>query len=160
LKRAKFFHKPPSAPTPNKPIGVGALALIERDGELLMELRSDRERWGLVGGAVEPYESIEYALRREVFEETNLVVKHCELFGVFSDPSRIVEYPDGNVVRLISFVYKVEVESFAPLRTSEESLEFRFFGRDELRRLDIVETARPVIEAYLAPGEPKRVFLG
>ncbi len=150
--KARFFHKNPSAPAPNRPIGIGALALIERDGELLMELRSDCERWGLVGGAVEAHESVEGALRREVFEETGLFVFDCELFGVFMDPTRIVAYPDGNVVRLVSFVYNVEVESFEPLRTSEESLEFRFFDGDSLRNLDVVETARPVIEAHLSPA--------
>lgn len=125
-----------------------------------MELRSGCERWGLPGGAVEADEAIEDALRREVFEETWLSVAGCTLFGVFTDPTRIVAYPDGNVVRLISFVYKVEVESFEPLRTSEESLEFRFFDKHSLRNLDIVETARPVIEAYLSRGEPRPVFLG
>lgn len=73
-RTARFFHKNPNAPTPNKPIGVGALALIERENNLLMELRSDCERWGLPGGAVEASESIEDALRREVFEETGLSV--------------------------------------------------------------------------------------
>lgn len=121
------------------------LALIEHEGRLLLELRSDCDEWGLPGGAVEPDEDIEDALRREVFEETNLVVTHPELFGVFSDASRIVAYPDGSVVRLISFVYRVEVEDMSPLQTSEESLDLRFFDREGLRDLDIVETAAPVI---------------
>lgn len=121
------------------------LALIEHEGRLLLELRSDCDEWGLPGGAVEPDEYIEDALRREVFEETNLVVTHPEPFGVFSDASRIVAYPDGNVVRLISFVYRVEVEDMSPLQTSEESLDLRFFDREGLRDLDIVETAAPVI---------------
>lgn len=159
LKSAKFFDGDTSAPAPNKPIGVGALALIEREGKVLMELRSDCRRWGLVGGAVEPDESIEAALHREVFEETGLTMESCELFGVFSDPSRIVEYPDGNVIRLISFVYKVEVETFDSLRTSGESLEFRFFDKNSLRDLDIVETARPIVEAYLSPNGKRPIFL-
>lgn len=121
------------------------LALIEHEGRLLLELRSDCDEWGLPGGAVEPDEYIEDALRREVFEETNLVVTHPEPFGVFSDASRIVAYPDGSVVRLISFVYRVEVEDMSPLQTSEESLDLRFFDREGLRDLDIVETAAPVI---------------
>lgn len=159
-RTARFFHKNPNAPTPNKPIGVGALALIERENNLLMELRSDCERWGLPGGAVEASESIEDALRREVFEETGLSVAGCELFGVFTDPTRVVAYPDGNVVRLLSFVYRVEVESFEPLRVSEESLEFRFFDGDSLRRLDIVETARPVVEVYLSSDPGSSVVAG
>lgn len=116
-----------------------------------MDLRSSCERWGLPGGAVEAHESVAGALRREVFEETGLSVTEHELFGVFSDPTRIVAYPDGNFIRLISLVHRVEAEGFEPLRTSEESLEFRFFDGDSIRSLDIAETAHPIIDAHLSP---------
>ena len=129
------------------------MALIERDGGLLMERRSDCGRWGLVGGMVEVEESLEGALRREVFEETGLVVTACGLAGVLTDPSRIVRYPDGNVVRLMAFAFRAEVEGFGPLRPSEESEELRFFGPGELSRLDVIETARPVVDGYLS-GRP------
>ncbi|HEV2093992.1 MAG TPA: NUDIX domain-containing protein [Rubrobacter sp.] len=71
---AEFFYGDPDAPRPNRPIGVGVLALIERGGRLLMERRSDCGRWGFVGGSVEVEESLEEALRRETLEETGLVV--------------------------------------------------------------------------------------
>jgi 8-oxo-dGTP pyrophosphatase MutT (NUDIX family) len=154
---AEFFYKVPNAPRPNRPIGVGVLALIERDGELLMEKRSDCGRWGLVGGAVEVEESLEDALRRETLEETGLVVVGEELFAVFPGPSRVVRYPDGNVVRLMTFVYRVEVEDFGMLRRSEESEELRFFRREELAGLDVIETSRPILAAHLDP--PRELFL-
>ncbi|MDQ3430321.1 MAG: NUDIX domain-containing protein [Actinomycetota bacterium] len=154
---AEFFYKDPNAPRPNRPIGVGVLALIERDGGLLMERRSDCGRWGFVGGAVEVEESLEDALRREVLEETGLVVVGEELFAVFPGPSRVVRYPDGNVVRLLSFVYRVRVEDFGKLRRSKESEELRFFRREELSGLDVIETSRPILGAYLDP--PPETFL-
>lgn len=146
---ARFYHRDPEAPTPQS-IGVGALALIERDGRLLLELRSDCGRWGLPGGGVGADEEVEDALRREVFEETGLTVTSQERFGVFSDASRVIAYPDGGVVRLVSFVYRATVEDVSPLRVSEESLDLRFFDREELRDLDIVETADPIIQSYLS----------
>jgi len=148
---AEFFYRDPNAPRPNRPIGVGVLALIERDGRLLMELRSDCGRWGFVGGAVEVEESLKDALRRETLEETGLVVTGEELFAVLPGPSRIVRYPDGNVVRLMTFVYRAEVEGFGTLQRSDESEELRFFRPEELEELDVIETSRPVLDAYLDP---------
>jgi 8-oxo-dGTP pyrophosphatase MutT (NUDIX family) len=154
---AEFFYGDPNAPRPNRPIGVGVLALIEGDGGLLMERRSDCGRWGLVGGAVEVEESLEDALRRETLEESGLVVVGEELFAVFPGPSRVVRYPDGNVVRLMTFVYRVEVEDFGTLRCSDESEELQFFGREELPGLDVIETSTPILDAYLNP--PSQPFL-
>ena len=105
-------------------LGVGAL--IERNGALLLERRVDAPLWSLIAGRVENDESLTDGLRREVLEETGLVVARCELFGTFTDPTRIVAYPDGAVMRVASFVYRVAVESFDGLRASEESEEFRF----------------------------------
>ena len=154
---AEFFYGDPNAPRPNRPIGAGVLALIDGDGTLLLEKRSDCGRWGFVGGAVEVEESLEDALRRETLEESGLVVVGEELFAVFPGPSRVVRYPDGNVVRLMTFVYRVEVENFGTLRRSEESEELRFFRPEELDGLDVIETSRPILAAYLDP--PRELFL-
>ena len=60
-----------------------------------------------------------------------------------------MRYPDGNVVRLLTFVYRARVEDFATLRRSGES--------EELPKLDVIETSQPVINAYLDP--PPDLFL-
>jgi len=154
--KAEFFYRDPQAPRPNRPISVGVLAIIERDGAFLLERRSDCGRWGLIGGGIEASEPLETALRREVSEETGLTVVDQKLFAVFPGPSRIVRYPDGNVVRLVTFVYEVEVEDFGTLLRSEESEELRFFRPEEMADLDVIETARPILEAYLSADLPAR----
>ena len=110
-----------------------------------------------MGGGIEAEESLEEGLRREVFEETGLVLVGEDLFAVFPEPSRVVRYPDGNVVRLFTFVYRAEVEDFGALRRSEESEELGFFRREQLLELDVIETSRPIVDAYLDP--PTRLFL-
>jgi ADP-ribose pyrophosphatase YjhB (NUDIX family) len=155
---ARFYYGDPHAPAPNRPIGVGALALVERDGTLLMDRRSDCGRWGLPGGLVERGEAIPDALRREVREETGLTVVEAELFAVFQDPSRIVSYPDGNTYRIITFAFRAGVEDYAPLRRSEESLELRFVPRGELADLDVIETTRPIVDRYLVPAGQRPVI--
>jgi 8-oxo-dGTP pyrophosphatase MutT (NUDIX family) len=150
MTAARFFYRDSAAPRPNHPMNVGVLALIEQAGKLLLECRSDAGRWGLIGGGLETDESLEQGLRREVYEETGLRISELALFGTFSDPSRIVHYPSGAIVRVLSMVYRVKIEDFSQLRCSAESTELRFFTPDELERLDIVETARHIVDAYLS----------
>jgi ADP-ribose pyrophosphatase YjhB (NUDIX family) len=133
---------------------LGVAALIQRNGTLLLERRADAPLWSLIAGRVENDESLTDGLRREVLEETGLVVARCELFGTFTDPTRIVAYPDGAVMRVASFVYRVAVESFDGLRASEESEELRFFAKGDLLRLDVPATQRPVFERYVSGKAP------
>lgn len=152
-KRTQFYYRDPAAPVPIGLRRLGVIALIERDGSLLLERRTDAPLWSLIAGGVEDTETLAEALRREVLEETRLTVVRHSLFGTFSDPSRIISYPDGNVLRMASFAYTVEVASFDGLTASEESEELRFFPREALRDLDVPATQRPVLERLLA-GEP------
>ena len=145
----KFYYRDPTAPKPTRPTSVGAVALMERDGRLLLERRSDSARWGLIGGAMELHESIEEAVRREVREETGLEVTRATLFGIYSDPSRIIHYGTGDVLRIFSVVFLVEVADFGAPRCSKESTALRFFDQDELAQMDIVETHRHIVDDYL-----------
>ena len=70
LLRVPSWYRDPNAPAPNQPLRIGVVALIERDGRLLVERRADDGTWSLVGGALEADESVGDALVREVREET------------------------------------------------------------------------------------------
>ena len=128
----RYCFQDPDAPRPNRPYSVGVVALIEQDGRLLLDRRIDGSGWGLIGGAVELEESLASALRREVREETGLHVLGYDLFGTFSDPSRLLQYANGDVVRIITLAYSVQVGRLGKLVCSSESAELRWFGRDEL----------------------------
>ena len=136
------------APTPNNPRAVGAAALIVRDGALLLDCRADDASWGLPAGRVEPDETVTEAVVREVREETGLEVVGVELFGLFSDPSRIVEYLDGNVFSFVSIVFAVEVADGEPV-ASHESRDVRFVPLDDLGSVTLFPPHRPVIDAFL-----------
>ncbi len=151
---SSFFYDDGDAPRPNRPRRVGVLALIERGGELLFERRSDAPVWSLIGGGVDQDETLENALRREVWEEAALVMADYSFFGTFSDPSRVVEYPDGNIVQLVTLAYRVEVEDLSTMSLSSESLELRFFPRHDLPMDELVAVHRPIIARYLSEQTP------
>ena len=106
-RHSHFYYRDADAPEPNQPRSLSVIALIERDGTLLLERRADAPLWSLIAGMVNDEESLVDGLRREVLEETGLTVTGFELFGTFTDPSRIVSYPDGSVYRVASFAYSV-----------------------------------------------------
>jgi ADP-ribose pyrophosphatase YjhB (NUDIX family) len=143
------YYRDPEAPTPNQPRRIGVVAFIERDGRVLLEQRADFGTWGLIGGLLEEDETVEEGIAREIREETGLETVSMELFGVFSDPTRIVAYPDGNVMRLLSVVFTVRVAEGEP-RVSAESLALRFVAVDDLLALELSPAQTPLFEAYLA----------
>ncbi len=145
-----FYYRDPNAPTPNHPPSLGVVALLTQGGSMLLERRSDANRWGLIGGAVDAEESLHAALLREVMEETGLDLRSYQFFGTFSDPSRIIHYPDGTIIRIITLAYTAVIDADSVLRLSAESLELQFFTPAELMHLDIVETHRHIVDRFLA----------
>ena len=153
MTSARFFYRDPDAPATNRPDRVVVVAFVERGDSVLMEHRADCDQWCLLGGRVEPHQSVEDALRQEVLEESGLVVSALSLFGIFSDPSMIAQYDLASgervIARVISLAFRVRVDDVGPLQISEESTELRFFTREELRTLEIIPTVRHVVDRYL-----------
>ena len=62
-------------------------AIIIKDNQLLLMKRKQRDRqfYSLVGGAIEPGETPEQALTREVYEETSIVIASPRLVIIEDD---------------------------------------------------------------------------
>ncbi len=147
--KAYFFYKNPNAPKPNKPNHIGVAAIIKNNSKILFEKRRDSDKWGLIGGGLKTTESLEDCLKREIFEETGITEVSFKMLGICDDPSRIAQYPDGNVLRIITVLYSCEVDNVNQLVISDESTELKFFSIDELRDLDIAETHRHIVDEYI-----------
>lgn len=80
-------HKPLILP------GSAVIILNER-GEMLLQQRHDGD-WGLPGGLMDLGESLEEVAKREVFEETGLVVKNLRLLNVYSGSKYYLKVPNG-----------------------------------------------------------------
>lgn len=78
----------------NLPIHV-ALAIVYREGKFLMQLRDDIPGivypgvWGLFGGHVEPGETPEMAVKRELIEEIGYEISEVSAFGWYSETNVI-----------------------------------------------------------------------
>jgi 8-oxo-dGTP pyrophosphatase MutT (NUDIX family) len=127
------------------------MAIIERGDGLLVERRTDSlvDEWAFIGGGLDD-ESVLDALHREVLEETGLEIEDASFFGIFSDPTRIVAYPDGNVCRVASIVFRVTPRGAKEPIPSPESAGMRFVSRGELARLTFWPAHRPVRDALLS----------
>lgn len=144
------YYRDPRAPAPNVPRRVGVVAIIEREDAVLVQRRADDGEWDFIGGALDEHETVLDTLRREMREETGLRIAEAELFGLFSDPTRIIQYPDGNTCRLLSVVFRVVPEANVEPVRSGESIELRFVELDELAELDVWPAVRPIRDAFLA----------
>ncbi len=146
---AKFYYKNSNAPRPNRPNHIGIAAIIKYKNQILFEKRADCGRWALIGGGLKTDESLEECLKREIFEETGLEIHNYKFVDILDDPSRITQYPDGNILRTVTVLYSCELGNVNNLVISDESTELKFFAIEELRDLDIVETHRHIVDSYI-----------
>ena len=150
-KQAEFFYQNANAPVPNRPNLVGVTVLIEFKNKLLLEHRADSERWAVIGGSLRADESFLDCALRETMEETGIALARDMVgpYKLYDDPSIIISYPDGNVFRSIMMVYRTKLQELPKLSCSKESRELRFFTKEELSDIPIVETHIPILQDYL-----------
>lgn len=112
----------------------GAAAIIvNENGQVLLQSRADRDKWGLPGGCQELGERFQDTIIREVKEETNLDVNEndLELLDIVSGATRRNDYPNGDVVINNTALYCIKKYS-GELKWDTESKEMKFFDLDNL----------------------------
>lgn len=62
--------------------------ILYKKGIILVKRKNPPKGWALPGGFVEIGETVENAVKREVFEETGIKVEIKKLLNVYSDPLR------------------------------------------------------------------------
>jgi len=128
-----------------------AAVILNGDGHVLLQRRSDNGLWAVPGGAVEIGESVSVAILREVREETGLTVEIERLVGVYSDPTlQVVRYADGNVVHYIIALFACRILG-GRLRTCAESLDLQLFDPARLPE-DMLAMHRMLVRDALAGG--------
>lgn len=112
---------------------VGALVLIfNKDKQLLLQLRSDNESWGLPGGTMELRESFEEAATREVYEETNLEIQNLKFITNFSGKDYHMVYPNGDEAYTVTALFESEEYEGELSADIKETQNLKFFDLDKL----------------------------
>lgn len=118
-------------------IGLGATTLVfNKQNELLLNLRSDTNTWGIPGGSMELYETIEETAIRELKEETNITANSLELVSVLSGKDYYFEYPNGDKMCTVIVLFKVLNYDGKIKVNDNESKSLKFFSLDNLPILE------------------------
>lgn len=129
-------------------IGIGATTLVFNEkNELLLNLRSDTNTWGIPGGSMELYETIEETAVRELKEEAGISADKLELVTVLSGKEYYFEYPNGDKMCTVIVLFKV-LNYSGEIRVSDnESKKLDFFSLDNLPSME--SRAQAIIDKIL-----------
>jgi 8-oxo-dGTP pyrophosphatase MutT (NUDIX family) len=123
--------------------------VVDSDGRILLQRRSDNDLWALPGGGMELGESLAITVIREVLEETGLDVEPLYVIGVYSDPDHVFAYDDGEVRQEYSVCVACRLTG-GDLTVGDESTDVAWFTPDELAGIPMHQRIRARVEDYLA----------
>ncbi|GAB5535077.1 MAG: NUDIX domain-containing protein [Rubricoccaceae bacterium] len=110
-------------------------ALIRDDrGRLLLMRSAESRRWSLPAGGIEPGESPEEAVVREVAEETGLQVTATHLVAALGGEAFRTRYPNGDEVEYTVCVFECECAPGEPVALDGEASAFRWVEPGQVTR--------------------------
>ena len=115
----------------------GVAAVIHNsEGHLLLQEQVGGV-WSLPAGAIEPGEAPADTIRREVLEETGLIVEPAELLGVFGGSDFRGVYANGDVVESTVVVYRCSVIEDTGHISDSETVSLAYFSEDRAPNLTL-----------------------
>ncbi len=118
-------------------IQTGAAIIIRNEnGQILLQERTDRNKWGLPGGCQDLGEDLRVTAVREAYEETGIKLdpNEIELIDTLSGESRKNSYPNGDIVYNNTSLYlaDVSISDESTLKGDFETKRLRFFNPDNV----------------------------
>ena len=118
-------------------IQTGAAIIIRnKNGEILLQERTDRDKWGLPGGCQDLGENLRNTAVREAYEETGIQLDPSKivLIDTLSGESRKNSYPNGDIVYNNTSLYlaNVNLGDTSSLKGDSETKKLNFFNLDEI----------------------------
>jgi 8-oxo-dGTP diphosphatase len=125
-------------------VEAAGVIFVNGAGELLLHLRDSRpgivypDFWDVVGGKLEPGESREEALVREVMEEIGVELRDYVFYGTFETEGVRVHF------------HCARLDARADSLECNEGQGVRFFAPAELASLQVVPLTREALERFLS----------
>ena len=118
-------------------IQTGAAIIIRNEkGQILLQERTDRNKWGLPGGCQDLGEDLRITATREAYEETGIKLEpgEIELIDTLSGESRKNSYPNGDIVYNNTSLYLADVSMVdeSNLKGDSETKKLRFFDPENV----------------------------
>jgi 8-oxo-dGTP diphosphatase len=127
-------------------------AVIMEDGKVLIGKRKEgfpmAHKWEFPGGKMEPGETPEACLKRELFEELGITAEIGTFFA-----SGVSGQDSPYAIELL--VYRASYRSCCPLALNEHE-ELRWVSPPDLDAYDFPEADRPVVEKLMRPIEGEK----
>ena len=118
-------------------IQTGAAIIIKNEnGQILLQERTDRNKWGLPGGCQDLGENLRATAVREAFEETGIKLdpNSIKLIDTLSGEARKNSYPNGDIVYNNTSLYLADISNVnvSDLKGDSETKRLQFFSFDEV----------------------------
>jgi 8-oxo-dGTP pyrophosphatase MutT (NUDIX family) len=121
--------------------------ILNEQNEVLLQKRHDGY-WGLPGGLMDLGESFEEVAKREVFEETGLVVENLKLINVFSGSEYFLKVSNGDELYSVTAVYYTSDVSGDLKIDYSESENMQYFSVNNLPN-ELTDEYRGFIDQYI-----------
>lgn len=125
---------------PGQVVLLIASALIEKDGKYLILQRSDKNltnkgKWQIPEGKVRPGEALVKTIKRELIEETGLILINTKLFGIHSN----IMQEAHRMFRVMRVIFKCK--TMGKVRLSEEHKDYKWVSLNS--KIDFIEGFDP-----------------
>lgn len=128
--------------------------VLDENGRILVQHRSDFSFSGLPGGVMELNEDIQTTARREVLEETGFSIGNLALIGVYTDPKYDVLYPNGDQVQQFTVCFSAFINGGKSLPDGDEIVAHQFVAKDDVLTYDWPIWYRQMLTDFLFKKEP------